>query len=150
MPRLYVVDTNVVVSGVLRYGQGSAPAEVLDHMLGGRLPFLLSADLLAEYRLVLLRPAPTARHGLGAGAVDALMAELAVAGYLRQPVGGAGRAEDDPAPAFPAGDGHIVRLLACEPRSALVSGDLRLLEALRGWRTVLTPAEAGADRRSTE
>ena len=52
----------MVVSGVLRFGQGAAPALILEPMMNGRMPFLLSADLLAEYRSVLLRPLFVARH----------------------------------------------------------------------------------------
>ena len=85
MPRLYVVDASVVVSGVLRFGQGSTPAVILDRMLSGRLPFLLSADPLGEYRRVLLRPRLVAGHGWGGPQVNVLLAALTTAAYLRQP-----------------------------------------------------------------
>jgi len=147
MRRLCVVDTNVVVSGVLCFGRGAAPAVLLDRMLAGRVAFLVSASLLAEYRLVLLRRAIASRHGLPVSAVDRLLATVTMAGYLRQADAWAG-SDDDPAPACPRGDEHIVSLLAREPASALVSGDRRLLDALRGWRVVLTPAEA-VERSST-
>ena len=52
-----VVDTNVVVSGLLTSVADAPPAMLLDAMLAGRVSFLLSTDLLAEYRDVLLRPA---------------------------------------------------------------------------------------------
>jgi len=146
MPRLYVVDTNVVVSGVLRFGQGSTPAVILDRMLSGRLPHVLSADLLGEYRRVLLRPRLVARHGWGEPQVDVLLAALTIAAYLRQPAALALGEPDDSAPSCPAGDEHVVRLLVGEPWAALVSGDRRLLDALRGWRDVLTPAEAVAEQ----
>ena len=141
MPALYVVDTDVVVSGVLRFGQGAAPAVLLDRMLTGRFAFLVSASLLAEYRQVLLRPSIATSHGLPDSAVDRLLAALTMAGYLRQPDDHVG-SDDDPAPVCPPGDEHVVRLLAREPVSVLVSGDRRLLDAVRGWRDVLTPAEA--------
>ena len=144
MPRLYVVDTNVVVSGVLSFGHESAPALILERMLNGRMPFLLSAALLAEYRRVLLRPQLVARHGWDEQTVEALLAAVTTAACLRQPESGAAE-PDDPAPACPAGDEHLVRLLAREPWAALVSGDQPLLDALRGWRAVLTPAEAVAE-----
>ena len=142
MPALYVVDTDVVVSGVLRFAQGAAPAVLLDRMLAGRFAFLVSASLLAEYRQVLLRPSIATSHGLPDSAVDRLLAALTMAGYLRQPDDRALADVDDPAPVCPPGDEHIVRLLAREPASALVSCDRRLADALRGWRVVFTPAEA--------
>ncbi|MEI6449564.1 MAG: PIN domain-containing protein [Actinomycetes bacterium] len=141
-----MVDTNVVVSGVLRFGQGSTPAVILDRMLSGRLPHVLSADLLGEYRRVLLRPRLVARHGWGEPQVDVLLAALTIAAYLRQPAALALGEPDDSAPSCPAGDEHVVRLLVGEPWAALVSGDRRLLDALRGWRDALTPAEAVAEQ----
>lgn len=134
MPRLFVVDTNVIVSGVLSYGRPSATALVLAAMLDGRVSFFITADLLAEYRLVLLRPIVAERHAWASADVDGLLAELTMAAYLRQP-------PDNDAPDSPPGDEHMIRLLAHEPRAALVSGDGRLLEAVRGWREALTPAE---------
>ena len=140
MPRLFVVDTNVVVSGVLSFGRPSPPALVLKGMVSGRVPFVISAELLAEYRTVLLRPVVAERHVWSAVDVDGLLAELTMAAYLRQPP------DDDvdphdPPPEAPPGDAHLVRLLAHEPHAALVSGDQTLLHALRGRREMLAPAE---------
>jgi len=180
MPRLYVVDTNVVVSGVLSFGRSSAPALIVGGMIDGRVPFLLSADLLAEYRRVLLRRAIAARHGLEAAQVDSLAAALTMYGYLRQPAdvsetmaseepvepagsgddasnlpGGPAHVLDDPVdlpdgpadqiPRWPAGDEHICRLLDHEPWSVLVSGNSELIQAVRGWRQTLSPAEAARE-----
>lgn len=140
MPRLFAVDTNVVVSGVLSCGRPSATCLVLTALLDGRVPFVISADLLAEYRRVLLRPIIAERHGWASADIDGLLAELTMAAYLRQPPDDAPDT-DDPPPDGPAGDEHVIRLLAHEPRASLVSGDGRLLDAVRGWRDVLTPAE---------
>lgn len=142
MPRLYLVDTNVVVSGVLRFHERPAPAVLLDGMLSGRLPFLLSADLLAEYLLVLLRPLIVARHGWDESRVDVLLAALSTTGYLRRDTVGGASPPGDPAPERPAGDEHVMRLMACEPSSVLVTGDQRLAAAVNGWRDALSPADA--------
>ncbi len=146
MPGLYVVDTNVIVSGVTGRRPESAPAWLLSEMLAGRLPFLLSVDLLGEYRRVLLRPAITLRHGWTTDDVDVFLSALTMTAYLRQPteiaLGDDPPPTDDPPPDCPNGDGHIVDLLAHEGCSVLISGDRRLLLAIRGWRNVLTPAEA--------
>ena len=142
MPRLYIVDTNVVISGVLSAERGTPPSLILTAMVDGHMAFLLSAELLAEYRRVLLRPAIVARHGLDARQVDSLIATLATTGYLRQPSADAADGEADPAPDCPAGDEHVRRLLAHEPWSVLVSGDIELVRSLRGWRQTLSPADA--------
>ncbi|MEE4276652.1 MAG: PIN domain-containing protein [Thermoleophilia bacterium] len=141
MPRLFAVDTNVIVSGVLRFGRPSATSLVLAALLDGRVPFVISADLLAEYRRVLLRPIIAERHGWVSADIDRLLAELTTAAYLRQPPDDGAADTDDPPPDGPAGDEHVIRLLAHEPRASLVSGDGQLLDAVRGWREVLTPAE---------
>ena len=63
-PLAAVIDTNVVVSGLIGGEHQSPTTAILDAMLGGSFTFLLSLDLLAEYREVLLRPAIRRRHGL--------------------------------------------------------------------------------------
>jgi len=50
-----VIDTNVVVSGLLTSLAASPTVRILDGMLVGAFRFLLSVELLAEYRAVLLR-----------------------------------------------------------------------------------------------
>jgi len=133
---------DVVVSGVLSFGRPSLPpALVLAGMIDGRLAFVLSADLLAEYRGVLARPALAERNVWVSADVDGLLADLTMAAYLRQPPAEGAPDPDDPWPLAPQGDEHIICLLAHEPRAALVSGDQLLLDAVRGWRDVLTPAE---------
>ena len=137
--RLFLVDTNVVVSGIVGLDAQSPPVLILDAMLRGELPFVISADLLAEYHEILVRPSIAARHAMPASKVDALLAELTTAAYLRQPQAEL-VSDDDPPPSGPPGDEHIIRLLAHEPRAALVTGDQSLLDAVRGWREVVSPA----------
>jgi len=78
--------------------------------------------------------------------VDVLLAALTTAAYLRQPAAVAVGEPDGPVPPCPAGDEHVAWLLVREPWAALVSGDRRLLDALCGWRDVLTPVEAVAEQ----
>jgi predicted nucleic acid-binding protein len=129
-----VVDTNVVVSGVLAAAKSSPTARILDAMIAGTLHFLLSDDLLAEYRAVLLRPVVVARHGLSTAEVDALLADLVMNASWREPA---------PAPPHPVvpGDEHVIALLEAEPQAVLVTGDRRLREAVGAVRAALTPAE---------
>lgn len=90
-----VIDTNVVVSGVLA-GTGPSPnARNLDAMGAVRLHFALSEALLVEYRRVLLRPAIARRHGLTEVEIDQLLESLVVNALLREaPI----RGEADPPP----------------------------------------------------
>lgn len=62
--RPLVIDTNVVVAGLITRASDSPVRHILDGMLTGAFPFALSQDLLAEYRRVLLRPAIRKLHGL--------------------------------------------------------------------------------------
>lgn len=131
--RAFVIDTNVVVAGLLTRAV-SPTAQVLDGMLEGSFPFLLSADLLAEYREVLLRPRIQARHGLVDEEVDALLTHLAANAIVREP-----QAADERAPSRQ--DQHLWDLLATESRTVLVTGDRRLLAKPPRGAAVVAPAE---------
>lgn len=136
---LVVVDTNVVIAGLLTSDPGAPTAAILDAMLGGGLRFLISVELLAEYRAVLLRPKIAKAHGLQPSEVDEILVRIASHGIVREP---------DGSPIGTAGDGHLVALLAAVPTAVLVSGDARLLRkvAPRGR----TPRElaSGGERAS--
>ncbi len=83
--RFAVVDTNVVVSGLLTRDAHSPTGQILDAMLRGAFRFLLSADLLAEYRAVLLRAKIPAIHGLSPEQIDRLLAAIAANATIREP-----------------------------------------------------------------
>ena len=74
--QLWIIDTNIVVSGLLSKDQKSPTAQVLNDMLSAQMIFVLSPALLAEYRAVLLRPALTQRHGLSEPEIDQILIEL--------------------------------------------------------------------------
>jgi predicted nucleic acid-binding protein len=82
MIALAVVDTNVVVSGVLARDGDSPTGRILDAMLIGDLHIVLSEELLAEYRAVLLRPAIVDRHGLSEAEVDVVLEGVVVNAVL--------------------------------------------------------------------
>jgi len=139
---LAVIDTNVIVSGVLAGAGPSPKGRILDAMVAGRLRFVLSDALLAEYRQVLLRSAIARRHGLTEVEVDHLLEDLVVNALLREPpdieegdapVGGI----DPPV----AGDEHMVALLSVAPGAILVTGDLRLREAVAPRFPAAAPAQ---------
>jgi putative PIN family toxin of toxin-antitoxin system len=131
----FILDTNVVASGLLTNDPASPPARMLDAVMNGDIRTLVSHELLAEYRAVLLRPAITARHGLDADAVDILLEEIALSCAVHNP------ASVHPDPPDP-GDEHLWALMATDPGAVLVTGDRALIDAApKAWR-VLLPAEA--------
>lgn len=113
-----VVDTNVAVAGLLTSDPAVPTARILDAMLRGEVRFLLSEELLAEVRTVLLRPKIASLHGLTAVEVDEILLRLAANGAVREP---------GPAQRGPRGDGHLFALLDTEPEALLVSGDAAVL-----------------------
>ena len=80
-----VIDTNVVVAGVLTGRADSPTAQILDGMCNGAFPFLLSTALLAEYREVFLRKKIRALHGLGQRDIDILLTAVAANAIVREP-----------------------------------------------------------------
>jgi len=113
-----VIDTNAVVAGLITADAGSATARVLDGMRRGAFPFLLSDQLLAEYREVLLRPKIRKFHGLTANEVDQILTEIATHAIVREPATRTGAPDTN--------DNHLWSLLLDLPGSVLVTGDLAL------------------------
>jgi uncharacterized protein len=128
-----VVDTNVVVAGLLTGDRDAPTRRILDAMLAGRLPFLLSVDLLAEYRAVLLRPAIRRRHGLHDDEIDSTLTRLAANAIVREP-GTSGRDAPD------SGDRHLWALLRTTPGAVLVTGDALLRRRPPSRASALSPA----------
>ena len=130
-PTVFIIDTNVVVAGLIT-GAGRSPvASILNAMLSGTLLYLLSPELLDEYRSVLLRPKLAKQHGLVEAQVDYLLVELAANAMWREPK-----------PASPApdrGDDHLWALLATYSASILVTGDQLLLERPPDGNSVISP-----------
>jgi predicted nucleic acid-binding protein len=139
--RWAIVDTNVVVSGVISDRPGSPPQRIVDAMLSDRLRFLVSEELVFEYRRALLFPRIVARHGLPEAGVDVLLEDLLLnAGIRDAPVAAVGEVNG---PGI-SGDEHVVALLRAQPGAMLITGDGRLADAIGGWCQVLTPAEFAA------
>ncbi len=129
-----VIDTNVVVSGFLTRLAASPTARILDGMLAGGFRFLLSVELLAEYRAVLLRPKIRRRHGLSQTQIDLLLTEIVANGVVLDIEPPAGRTARK-------GDDHLWRILAAASSTLLVTGDRRLVERPVGGSRVMTPRE---------
>ena len=147
MKRWTVVDTNVLVSGVFSAHSGSPRDRIVDAMLAGRLRFLVSEELVFEYRRVLVEPRALRRHGMREDEIDGLLGALLENAAIRTPSGGGPSAPEaldrdlgDPPPVVP-GDEHVVALLDTESLAVLVTGDRVLTDALRGWREVFSPGD---------
>ena len=126
-----IVDTNVLVSALISPDKTAPPGRIVRAMLEAALVFVVSDDLLAEYRAVLDRPRLTQLHGLSASDLDELLLEITRNAVILPPV------STDPAP--DPGDQHLWDLLAARGNLVLVTGDKRLFDS--GMRTrILAPA----------
>ena len=120
-----IIDTNVVVAGLLTARDDSPVARILNGMLAAAFPFVMSEDLLAEYRTVLVRPNLRKLHGLTVAEVEAILTDLAHHAIVLTPV--AGLPAPDPA------DQLLWNLHAAKPDLLLVTGD-KLLQNDKGMR----------------
>ena len=129
-----VIDTNVVVAGLLSADPDSPVVRILDGMLDAAFAFVVSPALLAEYRAVLLRPHICARHRLAAHEIDTLLTDLAEHAMIIT-------APPSPQPAPDPKDQMLWDLLATHSDLVLITGDARLLEASDAPGPVWTPAQ---------
>ncbi len=135
MSRLFIIDTNVLVAGLITGDAASPTAVILDTMLSGSLPYLLSPALLEEYRAVLLRPKLRRTHGLTETQIDTLLTEIVANAIWREPPNDAVHPAPDP------GDDHLWALLANDSSCVLVTGDRLLLDNPRASSSVVSPSE---------
>lgn len=128
-----IVDTNVIVAGLLT-GSDTAPvARVLDGMLRAAWPFVVSEALLPEYHAVLARPGLRRQHGMTLAEIEAVLTSIAQHAIVLQP------AKAPPAP--DPGDPLLWNLLAARSDLLLVTGDKRLIQDPGMAGRVVTPAE---------
>ena len=128
-----IVDTNVVVAGLLMAQAASPVARILDGMLTAAFPFVVSPALLADYHAVLVRPALRKLHGLSVQQIETILTDLAQHAIVLEPVAGP--------PAPDPGDQLLWDLLAARAELRLVTGDKLLLNDASMRGRVLTPAE---------
>jgi predicted nucleic acid-binding protein len=102
-------------------------------MMTARFAFLLSTELLGEYRAVLLRPKIRSRHRLDEREIGAVLTELVVNARFRKAV--------PTSPARVSCDDHLRALLDVEPGSALVTGDRPLATELQARDRVFSPRD---------
>jgi len=128
-----VIDTNVVVAGMLTGNTDSPTARILDGMCKGAFPFLLSTVLLAEYREVLLRKKIRKLHGLSERNVEALLVALATNAIVREPEPRTGAPDTN--------DDHLWSLVQSEANCVLVTGDHALVASPPPKAHVLQPRQ---------
>lgn len=134
--RLVVVDTNIVVSGLISSEPSSPTCLLLDAMLEGKLAYLLSDELLAEYRCVLMRPKLQALHKLDETEVDTFLTEIVANAIWR--------ANPQVTPSHKPrdlNDSHLWALLMTDSSGILVTGDKLLLSHPPEGREVVSPTE---------
>ena len=132
-PGVWVIDTNVIVSGLIGADSNSPPVRILDAMLEGDIPYLMSDSLLSEYSSVLRRPNLARLHRRPDHEIDRLLGDLAAKAMWREPYA-SGNAPDP-------GDAHLWALLASHPQSQLVTGDRLLLENPSSGFSVISPRD---------
>jgi putative PIN family toxin of toxin-antitoxin system len=138
--QVVIVDTNVVVAGLLTANAASPVARILDGMLAAVFPFVVSEALLAEYHTVLIRPKLRKLHGLTLAEIETILTDLAQHAILLAPAAAA--------PAPDRGDQFLWNLLAARADLLLVTGDKRLLRDAGMKGRVIAPAAflAGANK----
>ena len=132
-PHALIVDTNVVIAGLLSSRKDSPVSLILDAMLDGRLLFLLSPSLLTEYHQVLLRPKLVKLHRLSDNDIDELLTTLVANAVWREPA--PSHTAPDP------GDNHLWALLTSQPSGLLVTGDKLLLDNPPKHHSVISPKD---------
>ncbi|TVR98566.1 MAG: putative toxin-antitoxin system toxin component, PIN family [Wenzhouxiangellaceae bacterium] len=129
---ILVVDTNVLVAGILSSADKTPTRRIVDGMLGGELAFLLSSELLGRYRAVMARAKIRSRLGLSIEEVDQLLYRLAEHGRVIEPPPGTQPSPD-------RGDQHLWSLLEAVEQACLVTGDQLLLENCPWPERVMSP-----------
>ena len=130
----FIIDTNVVVAGLLTSHADSPVACILEGMLGAGFPFVLSEALLAEYRAVLVRPRLAKLHGLSEAEIDVILVDIARNAIVLAPV------ITPTTPLAPdSGDQFLWDLLASRADLALVTGDKLLLQDETMQERVMSP-----------
>ncbi len=129
-----IVDTNVVVAGLLTSQADSPVSQILDGMLAAAFPFVLSGPLIAEYRAVPRRPALRKLHRLTDNELDEILIELVQHAIVLEPIAATARAPDP-------GDQFLWDLLAMRDDLLLVTGERRLLRSAGMRGRVITPRE---------
>jgi putative PIN family toxin of toxin-antitoxin system len=140
---MYVLDTNVIVSGL--YSRRGASFWLLDRALTGQLEIAVSVALALEYEDVLFRQESLVRSWATADQIDAVLDALLATAKLVQPI----RFQQRPALADP-GDDLVLECAMQAQADAIVTANIRdfaSVERIYGVR-VTRPGDLVAKLRS--
>ncbi len=130
MSHFWVLDTNVIVSGLL--SPHGPPGRLIDALLARKLQLVVGDRIIAEYREVLLRP----RFRMDPARVSAFLAILPFQMHVSA-VARKGMSASDP------DDTVFLEVAAASEQQILVTGNTKHYPAKsRGPVRLLTPAEA--------
>ena len=132
MAKVFIIDTNVLVAGVITKDNQSPTVQIVDAILTGKILFLLSSELLQEYLEVLSRPKLKKLHQLSDSEVEQLLSEITANAIWQEPE--TKYIAPDP------GDNHLWNLLMKHKDCTLITGDKILIEKPPVGRSVITPA----------
>ncbi len=130
--RVFIVDTNVFISGLLSSEINSPTVQILDAMLRGSILYVLSPALLQEYQRVMLRPKIIKLHQLTTDEAEQLLSEIVANAIWREPIS-KHQAPDN-------GDDHLWCLLHQTDDSVLITGDQLLINKPPFGKSVIKPA----------
>ncbi len=137
MNPVFIIDTNVVVAGLITAKADLPVALALEGMLRATFRFAVSEALLTEYRAVLFRPKLVRLHQLAEAEIDLLLATFAQHAIVLKAPASAHHAPDK-------GDQFLWDLLDSREDLILVTGDKLLLKESRLQNRMMTPAELAA------
>ena len=132
-PTVCIIDTNVIVSGLVGIDTESHPARVLEAALDGSLLYAMSNALLDEYASVLRRPQIVRRHVQTDDRIDRLLSMLVANAIWCEPTATVNAPD--------RGDDHLWALLAIWPDAVLVTGDRLLLDNPPAGTSVVSSRE---------
>jgi len=133
MTRLFIIDTNVLVAGLISSRKDSPVVSIVDAMLKGTIIYTLSPALLREYREVLLRPKLCKLHKLNEEEIDQLLTEIIANAVFCEPAKGIENSPD-------TGDNHLWDILQHNKKCVLITGDQLLLEKPLKGASIILPA----------
>jgi len=128
-----VIDTNIIVAGLISRSRDSPPVTITEGMMSGRFSFLLSLDLIDEYRRALNYPKVARLHALSELEIESILVSIIRQGIVRDPQPGEYAIADDK-------DWFLFDLLRAVDGAVLVTGDQLLHREAPSWASTLSPA----------
>ena len=129
-----VIDTNIVVAGLISASKDSPVVIITEGMMSGRFPFLLSMNLIDEYRRALNYPKVARLHALSGSEIESILIGIIRQGIVRDPQSGEYAIADQK-------DWFLFDLLRAVDGTVLVTGDQLLHREAPGSASTLSPAK---------